>query len=172
MTRQYNTEMPQQKTGSTAARQYSWSSTSSTTIDCNERRDHLFPIVNPVIAGSPVTTMSRTDARHPPGTTIKRRIRATKSETKEESCPYCDYTNGSIDRRKLVKRHMKTHEDTQEWFECGFSLPDGSVCIKGYNRRDNLRDHQRKKLHTHGGGEKKVLRKRLPGGPKYRPDIY
>ncbi|OIW22497.1 hypothetical protein CONLIGDRAFT_687500 [Coniochaeta ligniaria NRRL 30616] len=172
--RQYNMERPQPVPESTQARQNSWSSSSSTTLDYNERQNLPLHIPKQMIAELPATTLSHPDARQPPGTITRHRARTIRKRTEKKRCPdpNCPYTAEGPSRSKLLKRHMKTHEDMEDWFECGFSSLDGSVCRKNYNRRDNLREHQKREQHRHGGREKMLLRKRLPGGPKYKPEIH
>jgi hypothetical protein len=169
--RQYFSERSSSEPAATDLRQHSWDSSTSTTVDWVQQHVPPQSSVKPVFGDSAAKVASHQQTRRSHRTASKWRSRPTRRETRKEVCPHCRYAATGTDRLKLLRRHMKTHNDTEELFECGFPSLDGSVCSKRYNRPDNLRSHQRKELHTHGGRERRLLRKRLPGGPKYRPDI-
>lgn len=140
-------------------RQSSWNSNTSIIVSLNPTQTESAPTSN-LSLGEAAVSSPADQQRRRAGSGLRR-----------ESCPHCGYTPVGTDRRKLLRRHMLTHKDTEELFECGFLSLDGSVCSKTYNRPDNLRSHQRKEFHTHAGRQKRLLRKRLPRGARFRPDI-
>lgn len=150
-------------------RQNSWNSGSSTVVDWSALQLPLYSPKSPVYSVTKSVTRRRRQSI--PKALPRRNAVAMTQQAETETCPMCSYAATGTDRHKLVRRHMKRHDETEELYQCGFPTMDGSVCEKSYNRRDNLRAHQKKEWHAHGGREKRLLRKRLPGGSKYRPDI-
>jgi hypothetical protein len=169
--RQYYGQTSLRQPVATESRQNSWNSSTSTALDWAEphvRSDAASKQATPVPASKAVSSQQ---ARRPHRSASRRRSRPIRRETKKEVCPHCPYAAAGADRLKLLRRHIKTHEGTEELFECGFPSTDGSVCSKRYNRSDNLRSHQRRERHGNGGRERRLLRKRLPGGARFRPVI-
>ncbi|KAL1844625.1 hypothetical protein VTK73DRAFT_2148 [Phialemonium thermophilum] len=117
------------------------------------------PPVGSTARGDPPRTCRTAPRRRP--AQEARTARRQGAAPSEVSCGTCGSSFTGPDRRKILKRHMSTHDDHETLFVCGFVGPDGSACNKEYNREDNLRQHQRAESHAHGREIRRVLRRRM-----------